>query len=245
MESIFPILILNARPAAGKSEITQYLQEIPLEDRQKRFHIGDMKVFDDFPLLWSWFEEDDILQREFNLHRLHSTPDRYFKTEVLWHVLIRRLSLEYEKWHQDANRNWTAIIEFSRGSEHGGYREAFKHFSDRILEKAACLYINVSFEESLRKNMKRFNPERPYSILQHALEEEKMKRLYLEDDWFDMTASDPKTFSVRDIRIPYAILENEEDVTSEGGIPLGLMLEEVLNHLWEKWNQLHKSDSSG
>ena len=62
MGSVFPILILNARPAAGKSEIIHYLQDFPSEERRNRFHIGEMKVFDDFPMLWSWFEEDDILQ---------------------------------------------------------------------------------------------------------------------------------------------------------------------------------------
>jgi hypothetical protein len=244
MASVFPILILNARPAAGKSEIIQYLQDVPLEERRNRFHVGDMKVFDDFPMLWSWFEEDDILQEEFDLPRLHTTPDRYFNTNILWHVLIRRLSLEYEKWQLDARATWTVFIEFSRGCEHGGYREAYQHFSDMILERAASLYINVSFEESLRKNRRRYDPERPHSILQHALEEEKIRRLYLEDDWFDMTSSDPYTFSVRDIQIPYAIFENEDDVTTEGGTALGLRLEIVLEHLWDVWEQLHRSQSS-
>ncbi len=241
MAPIFPILILNARPAAGKSEIIQYLQDVPLEERQKRFHIGAMQIYDDFPMLWTWFEEDDILQKEFNLPRLHTTPDRYFNTKVLWHVLIHRLSLEYEKWQRDASGNWTVLIEFSRGSEHGGYREAYQHFSDMILEQAASLYINVSFDESFRKNKKRYDPERPDSILHHALEDEKIMRLYLEDDWFDFTASNPKSFSVRNIQIPYAVFENEDDVTTEGGTALGLRLESVLEHLWKIREGLHRT----
>jgi hypothetical protein len=239
MESIFPILILNARPAAGKSEIIQYLQDFHLEERQNRFHVGEMKIFDDFPMLWAWFEEDDILQNEFNLPRLHSTPGRYFYTETLWHVLIRRLSLEYEKWQQEVGGGWTAIIEFSRGSEHGGYREAYQYFSDRFLEKAASLYVKVSFEESLRKNRKRYNPERPHSILQHALEDEKIRGLYQDDDWFDFTASDPDVFSVRNIKIPYAVFENKDDVTTQDGKELGARLESVLKHLWDLWAEMH------
>ena len=245
MRSVFPILILNARPAAGKSEIIHYLQTVPLEERQRRFHIGPMKVFDDFPMIWTWFEEDDILEKKFNLPRLHSTPDRYFKIEALWHVLIHRLSLEHEKWERDASGDWTALIEFSRGTEHGGYQEAYQHLSSRILERAASLYVNVSFDESFRKNRKRFNPERPDSILQHALEDEKVKRLYSEDDWFDFTASDPNTFSVRNIKVPYAVFENEDDVSTEGGSALGQRLEVVLGHLWEIWQQFHKRLSVG
>lgn len=239
MESIFPILMLNARPAAGKSEIIQYLQDFPSEERRNRFHIGEMKIFDDFPILWSWFEEDDILQNEFNLPRLHTTPDRYFNTEILWHVLIRRLSLEYEKWQQEVSGGWTVVIEFSRGSEHGGYREAYQYLSDIVLERTATLYVNVSFEESIRKNKKRYNPERPYSILQHALEEEKIRRLYLEDDWFEFTASDPNVFSVRNIQIPYAVFENKDDVTTRDGKELGVRLEGVLQHLWNLWEHMH------
>jgi hypothetical protein len=245
MRSIFPVLILNARPAAGKSEIIQFLQSVPLEERQKRFHIGTMKVFDDFPMLWTWSEEDDILEKEFNLPRLHTTPDRYFKVKTFWHVLIRRLSLEYEKWQRDVSNDWTALVEFSRGSEHGGYQEAYQHLSDKFLKRAVSLYVNVSFDESFRKNRERFNPEKPDSILQHAVEDEKLKRLYSEDDWFDFTASNPNFLSVRKIKVPYAVFENEDDVTTEGGPVLGLRLGEVLGHLWKKWEEFHKSSSVG
>jgi hypothetical protein len=36
----FDILILNGRPAAGKSEVIDYLKKTPLEERIRRFHIG-------------------------------------------------------------------------------------------------------------------------------------------------------------------------------------------------------------
>ena len=35
--------------------------------------------------------------------------------------------------------------------------------------------VQVSFAESLRKNRKRFNPERPDSILEHAVDEKKLE----------------------------------------------------------------------
>ncbi|OGO16479.1 MAG: hypothetical protein A2Z14_19540 [Chloroflexi bacterium RBG_16_48_8] len=239
MVSIFPILVLNARPAAGKSEIIHYLKEVPLEERKERFHIGSLKILDDFRMLWTWFEEDDLLEKEFGYPRLHSTPDHYFNEQVYWHLLIRRLSLEYEKVQRDVTEKGTVLIEFSRGAEHGGYREAYQHLSDMILERAACIYVQVSFDESLRKNRKRFNPDRPDSILQHALEDEKMKKIYLEDDWFQFTASNPVHLSVRNIQIPYVVFENEDDVTTQGGSELSLRLERVLGRLWKTWEQMH------
>jgi len=42
-----------------------------------------------------------------------------------------------------------------------------------MLKSAAILYVNVSFSESLRKNRKRFNPNKPDSILEHGLPDEK------------------------------------------------------------------------
>jgi hypothetical protein len=232
MTSIFPTLILNARPAAGKSEISRYLTNVPLNERIEHFHIGSMSSFDDFPMLWAWFEEDDLLQNVLSLPRLHSTPDEYFLKKEYWHLLIHRLNLDYEKSMRDATVEQTCVIEFSRGVEHGGYKAAYDHLSDQILENAVVLYVNVSFEESLRKNRVRHNPDRPYSLLQHSLEDEKMMRLYQEDDWFSITAANSDYFVIRDHQIPFIVFENEDDVTTPGGEALGGRLSESLKSLW-------------
>ena len=231
MSAIFPILILNARPAAGKSEISRYLEHVPLDERIDRFHVGSMHILDDFPLLWAWFEEDDLLERVFDRPRLHTTPDEDFLHHDFWHLLIRRISLNYDKWRRDTESECTVVIEFSRGNEHGGYRAAYQHLSDNILSKAACLYVQVSFEESLRKNRRRHNPERPDSILEHSLADKKMEHLYREDDWADFTSDSPIHLTVRGIRVPYVIFENEDDVTTGRGEALGTRLETVLDRL--------------
>lgn len=238
MLPVFPILIFNARPAAGKSEIIQYLKGIPPKERMQRFHVGEIRVFDDFPMLWAWFEEDRILEEEFSLARLHSTLDEVFLKQEYWHLLIRRLSLEYQKWLRNAKGGETAVIEFSRGSEHGGYRTAYQYLSAIVLSQAACFYVNVSFEESLRKNQRRFNPNRPDSILEHALDGGKLRRLYFEDDWFELTSGPSGYFSVRNHRLPYMVFENEDDVTTQAGLELGKRLEHALGILWDLWKKL-------
>src|SRR5512135_1807358 len=150
----FDLLLLIGRPASGKSEIIDYLVHANADERRRRYHVGEIEVLDDFPMLWTWFEEDDILNRKLGLPRLHSDANGYFEPPALWHLLIERLSLEYSKHLRDPayHEHTTALIEFSRGSEHGGYREAFQHLSDEILGKAAIVYVKVSFAESLRKN---------------------------------------------------------------------------------------------
>ncbi len=232
MTSIFPILILNARPAAGKSEITRFLESIPLNERVERFHIGAMNTLDDFPMLWAWLEEDDLLQDVFSLPRLHSTPDHYFLRKEYWNLLIERLNIEYGKCVRDSTGENTCIIEFSRGIEHGGYEAAYSHLSDQILLDASALYLHVSFEESLRKNRVRSNPKRPYSVLQHSLEDDKMMDLYRDDDWVSFTSSSPDFITVREHDIPYTVFENEDDVTTRGGDELSLRLSKSLIALW-------------
>jgi hypothetical protein len=233
VESIFPILILNARPAAGKSEIIHALSGIADDERTERFHIGPMYILDDFPMLWTWFEEDQLLEQVFQRPRLHTTPDGYFLSEDFWHLLIRRLALEYTKWARDHEAGSTAVIEFSRGISAGGYRKAYPHLGNVILEQSSSLYVQVSYSESLRKNRIRFNPERPDSILEHGLSDEKMERMYREDDWEDFAGSEAGYLQTNDVSVPYVNFENEDDITTRGGEPLLARLEPTLARLWE------------
>jgi hypothetical protein len=233
----FDVLILIARPAAGKSELIGYLRSIGRDVRTRRFFIGDFEELDDFPILWTWFEEDHLLE-QMGKPRLHTTPDGYFRHEYLWDLLIRRINLEYAKrtvgnplYHRDVS----TIIEFSRGAQHGGYERAFAHLSSEIIDRAAVLYINVSYEESIRKNRRRFNPRRPYSVLEHGLPDDKMEFLYRESDWESFSAHDPRYLHLERKAVPYAVFENEDDVTTTGGEPLGSRLEKTMHLLWERW----------
>ncbi len=232
----FKILILIGRPAAGKSEIIDFLKRVPEKERKSRFHIGKFTEIDDFPMIWSWFEEDDILTR-LGHPRLHTDDEGNFKEPFLWDVLIERLDLEYRKKSKEnevLTRGGAAIIEFARGRAHGGFRQAFAHLSPELLKMSAVLYIDVSFEESLRKNRKRFNPDKPHSILEHALPDDKLKRLYGESDWEELSAPDKYYLNLRGIRVPYAVFENEDDVTGGSDGPLGKRLEGCTGRLWDK-----------
>jgi len=232
----FPILILLGRPASGKSEIIDFLTLTPLQERLQRFHIAELDILDDFPMLWTWFEEDRILSENFGAPRLHTDPAGYFKYPYLWHLLIRRLGLEYQKRLRDEpnyHAHTTTLVEFSRGSEHGGYTQAFQHLPLYLLQQSAVMYVNVSFEESLRKNRQRFNPDKPDSILEHALPDEKLERIYRYIDWEQFSAPDPCYLKMDDIQIPYAVFENEDNVTSGKSVLLETRLASALDHLWE------------
>ena len=132
----------------------------------------------------------------------------------------------------------THQLEFSRGAEHGGYTEAFQHLSDAVLSQAAVLYIDVSWEESLRKNQRRYNPDRPDTILEHGLPDDKMERLYRHDDFADFSAGDPAYLHVGGHRVPYVVFDNHDDVTTPGGEPLGARLADRLGVLWERYSAI-------
>jgi hypothetical protein len=235
----FDILVLIARPGAGKSEVIAYLKNSPLEDRLRLFHIGKFEEIDDFPMLWTWFEEDALLER-MGHPRLHTDAEGYFLNNYLWDLLIERIGLDYEKKLRDVkgfSQEYTAVIEFSRGKEHGGYASAFAHLPKEMVERMAVLYIDVSWEESLRKNRKRFNPDKPDSILEHSLPDAKLERLYREVDWEEVSAGDPKYLEIQGRKVPFMVLDNSDDVTTRGGEALGERLTKALSELWELYKR--------
>jgi hypothetical protein len=236
MNNTFEVILLTGRPASGKSEIIDFLISLPDAARREHYHIARFDVRDDFPMLWTWFEEDDILSKKLGLPRLHTDEQGYFKYRELWHLLIERLSLDYGKLLRDDpsyHEHSTCLIEFSRGAEHGGYAEAFQHLSDEVLQHAAIVYVRVPYEESLRKNRRRFNPDKPDSILEHGLSDTKMERLYRDDDFASVAPGDSGLLVIRRHHVPFVVFPNEDDVTTGKPDQLAARLESVLGELWE------------
>lgn len=230
----FEVIILTARPAAGKSEVINYLKHTDVATRSKRFHIAEFEEIDDFPFVWDTFVIDDILSRH-GRPRLFTDDKLYFKDPFIWNLFIEKINVVYaRKLASDPHyhEQYTAIIEFARGGENG-IGEALSYLSDQILQRAGIVYIDVSYEESLRKNRARSRKGQEDSILFHSLPDEKMEFYYKINDWEKLTRSDPEFISVRGIKIPYAVFKNEPDLTTAAGEPLGQALEETFGKLWQ------------
>jgi hypothetical protein len=90
----------------------------------------------------------------------------------------------------------------------------------------------VPWEESLRKNRARFNPERPDSILEHGLPDAKLEKLYRHVDWEEITSQPKGTLTIQGIAVPFVVFDNEDDVTTAQGAALGERLAQVLDDLW-------------
>ena len=233
MQNTFEVIILIGRPAAGKSEVIDYLGKLPDGERCAKLHIAPFEEIDDFVWVWQTFEDDDIRARH-GRPRLQTTPDHYFTDPFTWNLFIEKMNLEFAKrLARDKNylRDRTIILEFSRGGENG-FGEAFAYLSDEIVQRAAIVYVSVSFEESLRRNRRRACPGLEGSILYHSLSDDKMESYYKVNDWDKLSGGKNEgVIEIKGHRVPFAVFQNEPEKTDDPA-KLGPALEEVFGRLW-------------
>lgn len=229
----FPILIITGRPAAGKSEVIDFLKKADPAERRTRFHIADFEELDDFPYVWETFEVDDILSRH-GKPRIWTDDKYWFKEHFIWNLYIERINLEYRKKiarDPGYHAGKTTLIEFARGGENG-IEEAMNFLHEEILQRARLIYIKVSYEESVRKNRRRARKGEEHSILYHSLPDEKMDFYYKTNDWETLAAKDPDVIEVKGFKVPYAVFENEPEKTHDPAV-IGRELERVTSKLWK------------
>jgi len=227
-----PILIITGRPAAGKSEVIDFLKKADPKTRLDQFHIADFEELDDFVYVWETFEIDDILTRH-GKPRIWTDEKYWFKEHFIWNLYMERINLEYRKklardpaYHDKK----TVLIEFARGGEKG-ITEALSFLHEDILRRASLMYIKVSYEESVRKNRRRARKGEEDSILYHSLPDEKMEFYYKTNDWEKIEAADPGFIDVKGFKIPYAVFQNEPEKTLDPKL-IELELGRVTTKLW-------------
>jgi hypothetical protein len=229
----FETIILIGRPAAGKSEVIDFLRKTGEAERAKRFHIGPFSEIDDFPFVWETFEIDDLLER-LGQPRAFTTSDYYFTGDHLWNLFIERINLEFQKRlarEPGFTTSETVLVEFSRGGPHG-FAEAFSHLADEIVSRAGIVYINVSYEESVRKNRRRFDPSRADSSLYHSLPDAKMEFYYRTNDWEELCGGRKSgRIPIRGRDVPFVVFDNEPEKTDDPA-KLGPALEQTFAALW-------------
>lgn len=232
MSDCFRSIILIGRPAAGKSEIIDFLKNTPAAERRARFHVGELVEIDDFPFLWEKFQEDDILEAH-GRPRLWTSADYDFTDEWLWNFLILKINNAYERFSADRSEAQTGLVEFSRGGS-DGFRQAFSFLSERVRQESGLVYIRVSYAESVRKNRRRARAGAEHSILHHALPDEKMERYYRNNDWEEIAgARSEGEIDMGGIAVPFVVFENEPEVTDRPEA-LGERLEDVCSRLWRR-----------
>lgn len=226
------VILLIGRPAAGKSEAIDFLKQLPDEKRLQDYHIAPFEELDDFLYVWQVFEDDNI-REHMGLPRRDTDTNLYFLDDRIWDYFIERIDLDLrKKLARDPSflEHHTVLMEFARGGENG-FTNAFQHLSDDVLARAAILYIDVSFEESVRKNRRRYRPEQADSILYHSLEDAKMERYYKDNDWPRLSEGHDEGFiTVKGRKVPFAVFHNEPEKTLDPDL-LGSALRDVTGRL--------------
>jgi len=212
----FPNLFVLGRPASGKSEFIDYMSQTPLPLRAERYAIGDFSVLDDFVFLWQHFQEDDDLEKQGKPRRL-SRPAEFgyvVASDSVWDILIDDINAAWRaRTASDGQPDHTTLVEFSRGKTYG-YARALSRVDPRILQQAAILYIQVSFEESWRRNLARYDEKRKSGILTHSVPRAEMERTYGEDDWGLLTHGKPDGYvQIQGVTVPFVTMFNEPEST--------------------------------
>ncbi len=215
---IFEHLFVLGRPAGGKSELIAFMKTLSAAERARAFGIGRFEEVDDFPWLWEACVEDDARERR-GEPRLVSTrtPEGYSITRPKFRgSLVERFNrtiaeryLASPAFYEDG----TLLIEFARGRG-DTFRESLERFLPEILERAAVLYIKVSFEESYRRNSARYRPGAKESTLFHKVPDRDMFEFFRDNDWDEMTggAADGR-LDLAGVRVPFVSMANEPEST--------------------------------
>jgi hypothetical protein len=235
MNNHFPILIITGRPAAGKSEIIDFLKKSDPIVRLEKYHIANFEELDDFRYVWETFELDDLMM-EMGQPRVWSDEQYWFKDPYIWDLYVKRLALDYRKKtakEPTYHDRLTTLVEFARGGD-DAIHHALTFLSDEMLGKAALMYIRVSYEESVRKNRRRARQGEEGSILYHSLPDAKMDLYYKTNDWDQLEARNPHFIEVRGFQVPYMVFENMPEKTLEPKL-IGEELERATTTLWSTW----------
>lgn len=209
----FENLFVLGRPACGKSEFLDFMRnKISNDERWRVYHIGDMKVIDDFVWLWEKFEDDDIWEKVSG-KRFHSTRDGHLYNQnsaSMFDFLTERLADEVKKYFEDKKfyEHGTLLIEFSRGIK-SPYRDALNRFDPEVLKKAAILYMEVDGAESWRRNEARYQEKLKHSILAHKVPRQTFDAFYTDDDWEALTQSKRSgELQLRGVSVPFVTMNN-------------------------------------
>lgn len=237
MQNAFEHLIVIGRPACGKSEFIDFIKnKISQKDLLEKLHIAPFEELDDFVWLWKKFQEDDIWEAvgENRLYSVRSGHAYLLTDRKLFDFLIEKFNTEISSKflaRPTFYSEHTLLIEFSRGTD-TGYKNALNRLSKDVLSRAAIFYIEVSFEESVRRNEARYQEKLKHSILAHKVPDDEINNYYRVDDWRTLTGARTNGYlELHGLKVPFVTMNNEPE--SKDAKALEIRYGEALRKLFE------------
>ncbi|MFB6357156.1 MAG: AAA family ATPase, partial [bacterium] len=177
-------LFLLGIPGCGKSEIYRRLSSRFIDEGL----VDDCQRFDDYPILWDYFQEDGP--------RTEPCEDGGYKIldDSLWDDVLKDLD---KKCRAKTDPGILTFIEFARGDN----CSALENFSDEILDNSLLIYIYCPFEEAWRRNVERHEEAVEEGTDDHLVSREEMEETYGNDDHEELLENPP---------VPAVRIDNDE-----------------------------------
>jgi hypothetical protein len=242
MARTFDHLLILGRPASGKSEFIDFMKTILDADREKKFHIGTFEEIDDFVWIWEKFMEDDLWEkagypRLYSKQYMPGNPGLAPEGERLFKFCMEKINntitgnyLSRPAFYNDH----TLFIEFSRGNHHT-FKDALETLKPEVLTRATIFFINVTKEESWRRNVARYQEKLKHSILAHMVPKETFDYYYSDHNWLELTHDEPVgNLNLNGVKVPFVTMNNEPESTDP--VVLEKRYGNALNKLFELYN---------
>ena len=235
-------LILLGRPASGKSEFIDFIKGLSDTERNEICHIAKFEEIDDFPWIWEKFVEDDLWERagyprRYSKEYMKGNPGVIPEGAPLFDFCMEMFNREIKKKYlsnSDFYKEHTLIIEFSRGGKKK-CTEELPRLAPEIWKSAAILYIDVSRDDSWRRNVARYEEKAKHSILAHMVPKETYDHYYNEIDWADVTGGKESGFiEVHGMKIPFVSMNNEPELPP--GPEIAERYKKALDKLYELYS---------
>jgi hypothetical protein len=95
MSRLLDTILLFSLPASGKSEVRRYLASLTPERCRNDFHLGPTLQLDDYPYVHLMHRIDDELKANGLDYAYYHGPNRPFRDDWTWAVLIELLNEDY------------------------------------------------------------------------------------------------------------------------------------------------------
>ena len=95
MSQLLDTILLFSLPASGKSEVRRYLASLTPDQCRNDFHMGPTLQLDDYPYVHLMHRIDDELKAQGLDYAYYHGPNRPFRDNWTWAVLIELLNEDY------------------------------------------------------------------------------------------------------------------------------------------------------
>ncbi|HEX9009574.1 MAG TPA: hypothetical protein VF804_04345, partial [Holophagaceae bacterium] len=112
MSQILDTILLFSLPASGKSEVRRYLASLTPDQCRNDFHMGPTLQLDDYPYVHLMHRIDDELKANGLEYAYYHGPNRPFRDNWTWAVLIELLNEDY------ANLMGSRQVEVASAAQH-------------------------------------------------------------------------------------------------------------------------------